>query len=60
MSGHWRFGDGVKCCNNIEEMSGIEGRAGHSQRQTLAWLLPPRMATNTTVSGQNAISISLV
>lgn len=60
MSAYWRLGDGIKCCNSIAEVSSIEGRAGNSQRLTLAWLLPARMATNSTVSGRSAILFSLV
>lgn len=55
MSEYWRLGDGVKCCKSVVEVSSIEGRAGNSQRETIAWLLPARMATNSTVSGQNEI-----
>lgn len=59
MSEYWRVGDRVKCCKSIAEVSSIEGRGGDSQGQIIARLLPARMATNFTVSGQNKILIFL-
>jgi len=41
-------------------VSSIKGRAGESQSQILAWLLPARMATDSIAAGQNVKFTSLV